>query len=226
MVDRERSESIRKSYLTSRDIFGLKYNEGTVVFEVEEFEDTQYKPFSDIGTLSSSSNSGLTELQEPGENDDILFIPKSKSKIVYHVGIGISPASTRMYVTFPQDQFTRGNIFNLDQRSSQNGDPYGYVNGANSPYNNPTVSTELVIPPDKHPLFEFYNPEDETVEPTLNIQIRKYKVNPLKPSKHKQTLNRFNQPGSPMPKFSVGTLTSQANFDMQNEWGLRPVDLS
>lgn len=216
---------IDSKFLDSGDLFALKFQEGYVFLSVENREIAKYRPYSNLEDLGSQSNlsSGQQRLDEPNDSDDILYVPSDDDLTVIHTGIGIKPHFIRMYTRYPEEEGILGTIPNLAAPSSRAGDPYGYVDGYDSPYDQPTDALELWIPPKSHLSFDFYNPDVDQHEPILNIRMAEYKVNLVDPRSDIDVARRVLSPGSPMPVNPVGTVDKQVTFRLQNEWGVTPM---
>jgi len=218
----EARTSIDEKFLGRRDLFGLEFKEGLVFCEVEDWELLQYRPFTGITSISSSSNSGDDTLEE--QNDEILFLDKGTKKVL-HGAIGIYPNSMRQYTRYPEGQARRGSWDNLTAPSANTGDDYGYVSGDDSPYGRPTDENEFFIPPNVSISFDFFNPDNRDRQPKLNLRFREYSVNVLNPAKgpDKNAIARVMRPGSPMPIAPVGTMKSKARFNAGETWGVDPI---
>lgn len=217
------NDLIREKYLGRNDVFGLEYREGIVFFSVQSFEDTEYKPFSGLEDIEggTSLDGGFQRLNDP-DGDDILHLSKSdNSHKVIHAGIGMMPSQIRRFTRYAEGSSKLRTIPNLGTVSVS--DPRAYVDGEDSPYDNPTDAEELVIPPGFHLGFDFYNPAVDDHEPLLNIDMRVYKVDILDPMSNRDVVRKAARPGGPAPIFLVGSLDSQESFNMENQWEVSPM---
>lgn len=213
---------IEEKFLDRKDIFALEFDEGLVFLQVESWEQVKFEPYTGIGEIGPESDSGYQRLEHDG--DDILHIPDKKKKVI-HASIGQSPSFVRRYTNYPEGENRLRTMPNLNVPRASKGTDYGHVDGNDSPYQTPTDVQELVIPPSTHLDFSFYNPdENKTVEPVLNIKMREYNVKILRPSRHKNTIRRVVEPGSPMPIYPVGGIDNQKRFDnLADEWKVTPI---
>lgn len=216
-------QSIENKFLRSGDLFAIKFNQGYVFLSVETWEQPDYKPYSRLGSVSSSSNLGYTQLEDSA-SDDILYVEDGEAK-VKHAAIGHRPAILRRYTRYPEGEQPLGSINNIGSPSSQNGDDFGNVDGVESPYEEPTDKRELMIPPGVHVDFDFFNPDSESHTPILNIKFREYNVIPLRPSRQndRNKMKGILSPGSPMPIFPAGTKDRQIDYTLDNSWGVEPL---
>jgi len=218
---------IRERFLEDRNLFALRYKEGLVFLEVEEYEDTEFDRFTQLGDIESdtSLDSGYQNLND-SSGDDILKVPgDASSKTVIHTALGIAPTQIEVDIAYPDGTRTRGSIPNLSGNPTSGGQ-VGGIDGSQSPYNEPTEKTELIIPPKQEVEFNFHNLDTEdSHEPILYIPIRKYRVNVLNINNgmDRGAIKNILRPGSPAPIKSVGNYLQKNEFNLQNEWGVRPV---
>jgi len=213
-------KSIDEKFLESGDLFVLKYSNGYKFFEVETWKTLKFRPY-DVGTVSAGSTQGFERLTDVN-GDDILYVEQGDS-VVLHASIGMSPASVRRYTNFPESENRLRTIPNLPNPSARNGDDYGFVDGEDSPFSQPTDAEELFIPPNTHLDFAFHNPSPtRPVSPKLNIKMRGYQVNEIDPSNRRNIVQRAMSPGSPIPVSTVGSSTNQKSLSGK-VWDVGPV---
>lgn len=211
---------IEEKFLNVGDLFGLRFSEGIVFLEVTAWSQNKYSPYDGIGKLDSESASGWQRLEDDG--DDILYVEKQNKKVL-HTAIGQSPSHVRRFTNFPEGENRLRQLPNLD--TPRPGKSFGYVDGNDSPYQEPTDVEELFIPPGTHLDFNFLNSDTRPHEPILNIKMREYNVRALDPSNpsDKNAINRIMSPGSPIPIANAGGMDRQINFDLQEYWSTEPI---
>lgn len=217
---------IDEKWLSRNDIFGLEYKEGLVFVSVRGFEDSKFKPFAQLEDIeaNTSLDSGFQRLND-ANGDDVLHVSKSDDPMkVLHAGIGHRPAVIRRFTRYPEGEAKLRSIPNLAIPSVT--DNFAYVDGRTSPYEQPTDAEELVIPPGQHLTFDFRNEDDDDDhEPILNIKMRIYEIDPINPSgaqEEKNSVRRAISPGSPIPTFPVGSLSTKTTFNMESDWEVQP----
>lgn len=221
---------IQERFLDNRDLFALRYQEGLVFLEVEEFEDTVYEDFSNLEDIESTTslNAGYQRIED-SNSDDLLFVPAGNDFTIMHLGIGVAPSVIEMFISYPEGSRNRGSLPDLTAQPTP-GANFGMVDGGQSPYRKPTSASELVIPPKQRVSMDFQNPGDDTHEPILKVVYRKYRVGVLdvesRDDEVKNAIRRILNPGSPMPIFTVGNFNSKAEYNMDEEWNVRPVGKS
>lgn len=222
MAQNNKLDSIEEKFHDSGDLFALRYNEGLVFLEVQNWEQTKYAPHNNIGTAPADGSTGFNRIEDD-DQDDILFVDKKKERVL-HAGIGHSPALLRRYTNYPESENRLRRVPNLGAPIP--GDDYGYVDGSDAPYNNPTDVEELYIPPGQHIDFNHYNPDSEEHEVILNIVMRVYNIRPLDPGTEegKNAARRIMSAGSPMPIANVGSVNSQGRYQLEDSWGVTPMN--
>jgi hypothetical protein len=222
MTIENRNTPIHEKFLDRNDLVVLEFNNGYTFAQVEGWEQYKYDPYSNIGPINPEDNSGFQRLESGG--DDILHVESGEEKLL-HVAIGHSPGYLRRYTNYPEGQTRLRTPPNLDVPRSTAGHEYGYIDGDDSPYENPTDAQELLIPPGVHLDFDFYNPDqNESVQPILNIMMREYNVGILDPNQNGDKVRRAMSPGTPIPTYPVGSIDSQVNFaSIQAGWDIEPT---
>lgn len=215
------ADPIEDNFMKRGDLFGLEFNEGYVFFSVESWSFAQYRPYDLLDEISAQGDSGQVRLED-SDSRDITYLSPGVPKVL-HVSIGQRPVSLRRYTYFPENADLLHQVPNLTNPSARSGDDYGFVDGSDSPYGEPTDADELVIPPGVHLNHVFYNPnQNKPIKPSLNIRMREYKVQVLDPKKDKDQIRRIVSPGSPAPIYSVGTIDTQENISA-TKWDADPI---
>lgn len=216
-------QSIEQKFLNVGDLFALKFSQGMVFLEVQAWEQIKYSPYDNIGEIEGEDSSGWSRIED--NSDDILYVEK-KDKKVLHVGMGQSPSHIRRFTNYPEGEVRLRSLPNL--KTPRPGKSFGYIDGNDSPFSDPTDAEELMIPPGVHLDFNFYNADTETHKPLLNIKLREYNVRALNPNNEqdKNAIRRIVSPGSPIPIANVGSMDRQDDFDLEDYWGTRPLSES
>jgi hypothetical protein len=212
--------SIQDKFLDSGDLFALRFSDGLVFLEVTGWEQNKVAPFTQFDEVPGKGQTGYQRLEV--DDDDILYMDKGVKK-VKHASIGHTPPSLRRYTNYPESQNRLRQLENVGAPSV--GDDFGYVDGQDSPYQQPTDVEELFIPPGTHLDFNFYNGDDEAHTPVLNVVLREYNVNIVDTSgtEGKKVVKRVMSPGSPIPIAPVGSKDRQVEFNLGDNWGVEPM---
>lgn len=224
-MTREGVKTIEQKFLNSGDLFGIKFNDGIIGCEVTSWEQIKYAPYAEIGEIASGSSSSFSRLNDPDENEDILYVEKREKK-VHHVGIGHSPPHFRRYTNYPEGEVRLRSVNNLGVPTA--GSDYGYVDGEDTPYAEPSDVEELLIVPGVHLDFAFHNSSDRASEPVLNIVMREYNIRALDHTNNAdlQALKRIVSPGTPIPVFPAGGIDRQTDYRLQDYWKAEPLGRS
>lgn len=215
---------IDEKFLDTGKLLGLEFNEGIIGAEVTSWKQHTFRGHTGLDRVAPGESTGFTRLED-GSGDDILYIERDKVKL-FHLSIGHYPYTLHRFTNYPDGENRLRIHDNLG--TPRPGDSYGYISGGDSPYNTPTEVEELVIPPDTHLTWNFYNDGDNEVQPVLNIKFREYEFRPLDPSdtEDKQQLKRIVSPGTPIPVFKAGNMRNQIRYELSEFWGVRPVGRS
>lgn len=213
-------QPIDEKFLDTGDLFGLRFSEGLIFLEVTGWQQNRYSPYNGFDAAPSKSSTGFSRLEDNG--DDILYVEKRKKKVL-HTAIGHSPSDLRRYTNYPEGEVRLRAIPNLS--TPRPGDDYGYIDGNDSPYGEPSDAEELFIPPGNHLDFNFYNPGNEPQTPIVNLKLREYNVRPLNPrnSDDQQAIRRIVSSGSPIPIPPAGGMDRQVDYDLAEFWGVNPI---
>ncbi len=213
--------SITEKFLSNGDLFAMKFNQGMIFLEVEEFEQIKYAPYSGVGKVAPGESASFQRLTDDN-GDDILYVEQDETK-VKHVGIGMAPSVMRRYTNYPEGETRLRRLNNVGQPVA--GDDFGYVDGEDSPYESPSEAEELWIAPNRHLDFVFHNPDTVEHEPVLNILMREYNVNPLRPDSDmdRNAIRNILNPMSPMPVVPAGGPDRQVDYDLHSSWGVKPM---
>lgn len=208
-------QSIESKFLNTGDLFAMRFADGLIFLEVTGWQQNRYAPYNGVEEVPPESSSGFQRLEDDG--DDILYIEKRKKKVI-QAGIGVSPSQIRRYTNFPEGEVRLRSLPNLS--TPRSGDDYGYVDGEDSPYGEPTDAEELWIPPGVHLDFNFHNADKKPATPIANIKLREYNVRTLNPnnSSDANAIKRIVAAGSPMPIVPAGGIDRQVDFDLQEFW--------
>lgn len=216
----ESRNPIDEKFLDVGDLFGLQFSNGAVFGEVTGTELLQYKPYSGVDEVQGGGTTQFTRLEDDG--DDILHIEPGPTKVL-HGAIGISSPYIRRYTNYPEDQIRLRTPPNL--QTPNPGSDYGYVDGRDSPFDDPSTDEELFIPPGVHLNFAFSNADNKPHKPYLNIKFKEYNFRPLNPgnSSDRNAIKRITSPGSPMPIAPVGSIDQQDIYRNSNNWGVNAL---
>ncbi len=136
-------------------------------------------------------------------NRDELEI-KSRA-LLYHLFMGVSPASFKVYFEYPKGTSQRI----PDNQNSSATSKYGYVDGWQSPFCDPSPAGELVLPWGRNTTgWTFHNPLTLAIaQPLLKFVGYTYKVRVIRNVDLVQAILE-ERPGIPVRKVPIGGLSS------------------
>ena len=153
---------------------GLRFSDGWVFFRVDNFEDipTYYWTTSQIPAL------GTLDYQTPKEGNNEIIYTRIGDQII-QTFIGLNHPKLRLFRRIPAGKPV--GVHPELSAPTLTGN-FGFVEGWQSPFDEPTGMTKMYIPYNIHVEFGFANPEQYQVTPNLAIYMRILKVKPLDPS--------------------------------------------
>lgn len=128
-----------------------------------------------ISTLAAVGGTNATIQSEQffdSNNRDVIQV--NNPRHLYHVFMGVSPASLKVYLEFP-----KGTIQRIpDNQNFSNISQYDFVNGWQSPFDDPSPAGEMMIPPGRNLTgFTFSNPLTVAInQPLVKFVGYKYLV--------------------------------------------------
>ena len=158
------------------------------------------------------ANAGVTTLAANGTIDGIQpfdsinrdELEVKSRNLLYHLFMGISPASLKVYMEYPKGTVQR-------VPDNQNFSPtakYGFVNGWQSPFQCPGPAGEILLPWGRNTTgWRFHNPLTTAVtQPLLKFQGYTYKVSVIRNTDLVQSILE-ERPGAYASKKPIGGLT-------------------
>lgn len=211
------------------EVIVTKWDEGYIPVLISNVSRMFFRQYNEsLETIGSKSGAGSNRLEY--DDKDITYIDEYKKKY-YHCMIGVSPSLMRHFVRIPESKGLLQAFENLPVPSRS--DDYGYQDGVDSPYDEPTPYLEFFVPPKIHVGHEFYNPDDIAHKPALNIFLSLYEIEVLDFDKHQDIIKhafeaeQLEAVGSPLVH-TMGARDSPVSFydygsGMQNEWDTKPA---
>lgn len=157
---------------------GLKFDEGWLFIQVVGTEYVELKPFvlrnnDDERALIQAGESGSdTDEIRDSQDRKVLEPDDSERNSIFQIMYGVAPSRMRIFSLYGRER--NKSLQDFDEP----GDPAAFVNGFDSPYNNPTQEAEVFYVNSMSPLrLQAYNPMDEDEEARLSFHINKLRYN-------------------------------------------------
>lgn len=161
--------TLKENYLVAL----LFPGKGIVPFRVLTREQIKFDPYvvkysSTVTAFTADQWKDASKLGHPTDTsvDNILEVDEKMH--LYQVFYGIRPSGIRAYMNYPSGKPRR----NLDIKEVSAKADFGYVDGYQSPYDNPQPVSEFWVPKDLDVSFGWYNPAS-----VPNIIITKWIIN-------------------------------------------------
>ena len=229
---------IAEKILEKNYLFALELSEGFLFGRTVRRRICQWKPYNlvnsagdavDIGAETHQSELWFRDPRNP--SNDILYLDTGVSRggpWFFHGAIGIKPQQIRMYLKFPEGKDMPGKFPAVDPIRPGQGDPLGYVNSLNSPFDNPTDHVEIVITPRLHLGAEYYNIDEERAyQPILNLYFALYWVQFFTIERDSTKIRRIANREIPAAFLTVGfgDVPVELGSKLMEEWNVEPLSL-
>jgi len=180
------NDTYQKNLLERGHNFAIGINGGWLMGKVLKKEQPSKINFNRYNTMAAGANTSSIGSDSPStwnswktsQNYDIFN--EWDSDILLQAFIGIGPKPLRLFRQFPTPS-TRGGLSRIPVTGAFDDETPGYVDGYMSPYHNPTVATEMLIPRSTFIEFGLYNPLSYPVNPVFNIVFQRMKVHYFDP---------------------------------------------
>jgi len=232
---------ITEKFLENNHIFALIFREGFLFGRVVYRRIQQWKPWALIDTNGDAIDIDPLTFQaelrfrDPRNTaNDILYLNTSTNAgwpWFYHGAFGIEPQQVNMYLRYPEGNVIPGKFPGVDPIRPQSGDPLGYLNSMNSPYEVPTDWVEVVIQPGVHIGAEFYNLDVERAHrPMFNILFALYWVEFFDKVRHARqisdiALRRYEGARAAFLKVGFGDLPHDLGDKLSEDWKVKPMSI-
>ena len=155
---------------------GLKFREGWWFFHALMTETIELKPWILLNENNDRAEIGpQTAGSEDEEFRDVvgrkyLTPQESERDLVYQLQLGIAPSRIQLYPVYGRKRTP-----NL-RGTAEPGEPQVWLNGYDSPYNNPSDEAEVFMLNNQENLsLQAYNPTSEPLEARLSVHVNKIK---------------------------------------------------
>ena len=177
----------------------------------------------ELSTLNPGAGTNFAFLGTTGlgSGDDIFEITEEFPFRVYHFGIGIAPGYVKLYRQIPAGNTVMSWI---RRTPTVVGEEYDYIDGYNSPFDNPTVVSETVLFRKLSYEIALYNDGPIPVRPALKILGKNYEVVPIT---EKSLIDKMIAGIIPCRFITLnGTGINVASISYPDEWETNGIDLA
>jgi hypothetical protein len=229
---------IREKLLEPNYLFAIEWREGFLFGRVIRRRICQWKPYnvvksdgSVVSILPATHQDELWFRDPRNPANDILYLDTATNNgrpWFFHGAIGIKPHQVRMYLRFPEGKDIVGKFPNVDPIRPGSGDPLGYVDELNSPYEDPTDHVEIVIPPMVHAGAEYYNTDLTRIhQPVLHLYFALYWVQLFTKDKNGTIIRKIANREVPAAFLTVGfgDVPYELGDKLKEAWKVQPISL-
>ncbi len=142
----------------------------------------------------------------------------TKKDMLYQIFWGIAPSAVRVFRNQPA---TTGQNNLIEYRWSNNYMAFGYVDGFESPIDNPSPNTEIILPPEMDFALGYANPLPYPVNPLLRFVINILKVEVIYDV---DLISKMLDGKVPASFKTVGGL-SNVEYQADRIYGIKPIPL-
>ncbi len=198
---------IEPHFIKENQLVGLGFpDQGYVFFRINGIEEVVYDNYTESpGAIAADTYEDAARLPISAFSIDNLLRVEYCDHL-YQVFMGWQPGGIRRYLAYPYESL-RGSI---DVKRVYTKSPFGYIEGFESPSNQPSPKTELWIPKDVDVGFAWWNPlaVSETVQ--TDILIRRLKVDVVFDA---DLVERILKGTQPCKLKSIGGISGTMDYD-------------
>lgn len=177
---------IEKKIIQENFLLGLGFSDGYVFFRAvrREIFPLLYDLFDEISDFAGAGEVDMSALQyiSPKElKSDTLaatnILEVKDETHIYQLFWGISPAATRVFPAYPRETEINQLDVGLHLPTYT---IFGFLDGFESPIDEPSPRSMLFIPRGPKIAFAFYNPTNNKIKPLMRFVINRLKVEVIK----------------------------------------------
>jgi len=213
---------------------GIKTASGWIFALVEDFDD--YSPIelnrfetmsAQTSTVTYGGTSGVWHQIKNTDDEDVFW--EEEKDYVRAAVIGVWPPSLRVFVQYPAPVPRKG-IGDIRVDAAPDAETPGWFNGMSdtpygSPFYGPTDASFMLIPKETLIKLGFYNPEPFSVNPELNVVIKRLKVRyyNIDDDNDRRIISAIVNGKIPCKRWSPGTYPF--NYPVEDKLGVPPVQI-
>jgi hypothetical protein len=197
---------IEPHFIKENQLVGLGFpDQGYVFFRINGIEDVVYDNYTESpGAIAADTYEDAARLPiDEFSIDNLLRVENCDH--LYQVFMGWQPGGIRRYLAYPFESL-RGS---LDVKRVYTKSPFGYIEGFESPPNQPSPKTEMWIPKDIDVGFAWWNPLSASETVQIDILIRRLDVSVIRDS---DTVDRILKGTQPCKLKSLGGIAGSMDY--------------
>ena len=152
-------------FLKPGHFLGVAFQEGPVFFRITGREIMSYEPY-EVGAVQAGNTSGWFVPQDDRGNR---ILEPEREKYILHSYVGVAPEEAEVYLNFPP-RVARFSLIGTRQVPGKT----KWIDGVNSPFEEPNERGELISFVDLYPEFNVANPSSRDIYAMLDFEIAKY----------------------------------------------------
>lgn len=182
--------NISDRFLKENQLLGLGFpGQGYVFFRCTGLEEVFYEYNESPSTVAADTFEDASRLGIAAYKiDNLLRVEKCDH--IYQVFMGWKPGAVRQYLYYPYETARR----NLDVKRIYTKSPFGYIDGFESPYDKPSMESEIFIPKGVEVAFAWWNPLSAAVTVEEHLLIRRLEVDILRDADLVERIMKGQQP--------------------------------
>lgn len=218
---------IEEKFVLPNQRIGLRFAEGWVFLRTMGRELLYMgRPFT-RGFSLVGGDATLTPVELKDDQNNPMFDITSAyaDRMLYHVGIGISPRSMRVYPEYPSGR-RLGRTLAFTPTALA--DDRGYFTGDDSPYEAPTEAMEFMFPYKTTATFGFHNVDpSKKALPAFSVLCAKYTIEILNPgdTTDADIIGKMARGTAAFYPFQIGPPENLMEYLLKPDWNIEPITL-
>lgn len=198
---------IEPHFIKENQLVGVGFpDQGYIFFRINGIEEIMYDNYTESpGTMVANAYSDSSRLPVSADSLDNLLRVENCDHL-YQVFMGWQPGGIRRYLAYPYESL-RGS---LDVKRIYTKAPFGYIEGFESPPNQPSPKTELWIPKDIDVGFAWWNPLSSTETVQIDMLIRRLNVSVIRDA---DLVDRILKGSQPCKLVSLGGISGTMDYN-------------
>lgn len=152
-------------FLKPGHYLGVAFQKGPVFFRITGREILSYEPY-EVGIIQPGKTSGWFT---PTDSRNNRLLEPERERFILHTFVGVAPEEAEVYLNFPP-RVARINLYGTREVPGAT----KWIDGIESPFDEPDERSELVSFVDLYPEFNVANPSSRNIYAMLRFEMAKY----------------------------------------------------